>query len=157
MGDKIVVMNHGVIEQFGAPQDIYDKPATMFVAEFIGSPPMNFLRHHGLHRGRGRRGRPSAVTASGCRRRASPSTATSCSGVRPEHVRFRDDGDYRGEVLAAEYLGTTQIVTLATPLGEVKARTPSGQVARVGETVGARFQPQNRHALRRAVGPGASV
>jgi multiple sugar transport system ATP-binding protein len=38
MGDKIVVMNHGVIEQFGAPQDIYDKPATMFVADFIGSP-----------------------------------------------------------------------------------------------------------------------
>jgi multiple sugar transport system ATP-binding protein len=43
MGDKIVVMNHGVVEQFGAPQDIYDNPATMFVADFIGSPPMNFL------------------------------------------------------------------------------------------------------------------
>ncbi len=38
MGDKIVVMNHGVIEQFGPPQDIYDKPVTMFVADFIGSP-----------------------------------------------------------------------------------------------------------------------
>ena len=36
MGDKIVVMNHGVVEQFGTPQDIYDKPLTMFVAEFIG-------------------------------------------------------------------------------------------------------------------------
>ncbi len=47
MGDKIVVMNHGVIEQFGTPQQIYDKPATMFVADFIGSPPMNFLRIHG--------------------------------------------------------------------------------------------------------------
>ena len=43
MGDKIVVMNHGVVEQFGVPQDIYDWPATRFVAEFIGSPPMNFL------------------------------------------------------------------------------------------------------------------
>ena len=47
MGDKIVVMNHGVIEQFGLPQDIYDKPASMFVADFIGSPPMNFLRFQG--------------------------------------------------------------------------------------------------------------
>ena len=46
MGDKIVVMNHGVIEQFGTPQDIYDKPATMFVADFIGSPSMNFLKTH---------------------------------------------------------------------------------------------------------------
>ncbi|MFZ9133959.1 MAG: ABC transporter ATP-binding protein, partial [Gemmobacter sp.] len=47
MGDRIVVMNHGVIEQFGTPRDIYDKPRTLFVAEFIGSPPMNFLRFHG--------------------------------------------------------------------------------------------------------------
>ena len=38
MGDKIVVMNHGVVEQFGTPQEIYDQPATMFVADFIGSP-----------------------------------------------------------------------------------------------------------------------
>jgi len=48
MGDKIVVMNHGVVEQFGIPQDIYDWPATKFVAEFIGSPPMNFLDFHGM-------------------------------------------------------------------------------------------------------------
>ncbi|MEL6933515.1 MAG: ABC transporter ATP-binding protein, partial [Pseudomonadota bacterium] len=39
MGDKIVVMNHGVVEQFGVPQEIYDWPATMFVANFLGSPP----------------------------------------------------------------------------------------------------------------------
>ena len=43
MGDKIVVMNHGVIEQFCTPQQIYNTPKTMFVADFIGSPPMNFL------------------------------------------------------------------------------------------------------------------
>src|SRR5881227_1500970 len=43
MADKIAVMNHGIIEQFGAPREIYDRPATMFVADFIGSPPMNFL------------------------------------------------------------------------------------------------------------------
>jgi multiple sugar transport system ATP-binding protein len=50
MGDKIVVMNHGVVEQFGTPQDIYDQPATLFVADFIGSPPMNFLRFDGMSR-----------------------------------------------------------------------------------------------------------
>ncbi|MGO8655621.1 ABC transporter ATP-binding protein, partial [Rhizobium ruizarguesonis] len=44
MADKIAVMNHGVIEQFGTPQEIYAKPATMYVADFIGSPPMNFMR-----------------------------------------------------------------------------------------------------------------
>ena len=52
MGDKIVVMNHGVIEQFGVPQQIYDWPATKFVAEFIGSPPHEFprLRRHRCQR-----------------------------------------------------------------------------------------------------------
>ena len=50
MGDKIVVMNHGVVEQFGTPQEIYDHPATMFVADFIGSPSMNFLRFEGSFR-----------------------------------------------------------------------------------------------------------
>jgi len=43
MADKIAVMNHGVIEQFGTPREIYDRPQTIFVADFMGSPPMNFL------------------------------------------------------------------------------------------------------------------
>ncbi len=47
MGDKIVVMNHGGVERFGRPQDIYAWPATTFAANFIVSPPMNFLRFNG--------------------------------------------------------------------------------------------------------------
>src|SRR5687767_15124378 len=43
MADRIVVMNHGNIEQIGAPLDVYDNPANLFVAGFIGSPAMNFL------------------------------------------------------------------------------------------------------------------
>ncbi len=43
MADRIAVMNAGGIEQIGSPQEIYDRPASMFVADFIGSPPMNFL------------------------------------------------------------------------------------------------------------------
>ena len=138
MGDKIVVMNHGVVEQFGKPQDIYDKPATMFVADFIGSPSMNFLRYHGsvgigttsvtLHH--------QALDVPAMRE---PFEGSMVFGVRPEHIRLTDAGGYRGEVKAAEYLGTTQIVTLKTAHGEVKARTASGQVARVGELVGLEF------------------
>jgi multiple sugar transport system ATP-binding protein len=44
LGDKIAVMKDGVVQQFGSPQDIYDNPANLFVAGFIGSPSMNFLR-----------------------------------------------------------------------------------------------------------------
>ena len=48
MADKIVVMHDGVVEQIGAPLDLYDKPANLFVAGFIGSPAMNLLK--GRHR-----------------------------------------------------------------------------------------------------------
>ncbi len=43
MGDRIAVMNKGELEQFGAPSEIYERPATVFVARFLGSPPMNIL------------------------------------------------------------------------------------------------------------------
>ncbi|MEL6219888.1 MAG: ABC transporter ATP-binding protein [Pseudomonadota bacterium] len=138
MGDKIVVMNHGVIEQFGTPQDIYDKPATLFVAEFIGSPHMNFLRFSS----RIEVGATSVDLAGeqlGVPAVQAPFEGEMVYGVRPEHVRLSDVSGYRGEVIATEYLGTTQIVTLRAANGDVKARIPSDQPARVGETVGLAF------------------
>ena len=60
-------------------------------------------------------------------------------GVRPEHIHFTDKAGYRGKVLAAEYLGTTQIVTLDTPNGEIKARVPSSLKCGVGDLVGLTF------------------
>ena len=140
MGDKIVVMNHGVIEQFGRPQDIYDRPETMFVAEFIGSPCMNFLRFDGrVHAN-------DTTVRLGDTDHAVPRQMTEDGGklvfgVRPEHVALEDAAAYRGRILATEYLGTTQIVTIETGNGAIKARIPSGQVARTGETVGLRFNP----------------
>ena len=138
MGDKIVVMNHGVIEQFGRPQDIYDKPASLFVAEFIGSPPMSFLRFQGRVRPGDTQVRLGGVTLD-VPKQAEDEGGNLVFGVRPEHVTLEDGAGYRGRVLASEYLGTTQIVTLDTQNGPLKARIPSGQVARTGETVGLRF------------------
>ncbi|MCT8329521.1 ABC transporter ATP-binding protein [Albidovulum sediminis] len=139
MGDKIVVMNHGVVEQFGTPRDIYDKPATMFVADFIGSPAMNFLHFHGAVR-------PGADRVS-VHHQALPIPAAREAfegdivyGVRPEFIRLSDSAGYRGRVRAAEYLGTTQIVTIETPNGEAKARIPSDQPARPGDMVGLAFE-----------------
>ena len=126
MADKIAVMNRGVIEQFATPQEIYDRPVSMFVADFIGSPPMNFLpvraglaqarasaarqRRDGRRAGaaRGRAPRPSSRSAS------APSTSAS---TMPRALR--------GSVFGAEYLGTTQIVTVTTEHGPVKARLPA--------------------------------
>ena len=140
MGDKIVVMNNAVVEQFGTPQDIYDWPATMFVADFIGSPSMNFLPFEGsIVRG------DSNVELAGnslavpdARERASGKLVF---GVRPENIRLTDASPYRAEVLAAEYLGTTQIITLRCANGEVKARVDAATPVRRGEQVGLEFDP----------------
>ncbi|MEM7644906.1 MAG: ABC transporter ATP-binding protein [Pseudomonadota bacterium] len=138
MGDRIVVMNHGVVEQFGVPQDIYDWPATKFVAEFIGSPPMNFLTFEG-----GVAEGAEAVTLDGVEiavpaQRAGKTGALSL-GVRPEHVHLDDASGYRGVITAVEYLGTTQILTLETPNGVLKARIPSDRPAAEGDRTGLRF------------------
>ena len=60
-------------------------------------------------------------------------------GVRPEHVQLSDSADYRGKVLAAEYLGTTQILTIEVSNGTLKARIPAEQAVQAGETVGLTF------------------
>ena len=138
MGDKIVVMNHGFIEQFGVPQDIYDKPASMFVADFIGSPPMNFLRFR-ANVEVGATAVPYRQHRLGMPALHEPLEGDVVYGVRPEHISLSDSADYRGEIMASEYLGTTQIITLNTENGEVKARISSSQPARVGETVGLEF------------------
>ncbi|MDH3693267.1 MAG: ABC transporter ATP-binding protein [Gammaproteobacteria bacterium] len=138
MGDKIVVMNHGVVEQFGVPQDIYDWPATMFVADFIGSPSMNFLKFNGMvdsgssniHLGE------SAIRIPKLHEGASGDLAL---GIRPEHIRLDDNSDYRGKVLATEYLGTTQIVTIKTQHGDVKARITSSEKINVNSQTGLKF------------------
>ena len=162
MGDKIVVMNRGRTEQFGTPRDIYDRPATMFVADFIGSPSMNFLKFHGSLEV----GATTIVMhhqSFGIPTLREPFTGDMVYGVRPEHIRLRDDAPYRGEIVATEYLGTTQIVTLRTHNGEVKARAPSDVAARVGESVGLAFDAstvtlfdnQTGRALRSNLNAGA--
>ena len=136
MADKIAVMNHGVIEQYGTPQEIYNRPASMYVADFIGSPPMNFLRFQsGLTKG-------ATVVRVGEAEVAVPEVRADrpegeiALGIRPEHVRFSDASRLRGAVYGSEYLGTNQIVSVETAQGMVKARVSSDQTFRIGETVG---------------------
>jgi multiple sugar transport system ATP-binding protein len=141
MADVIAVMNNGVVEQVASPRDIYDRPASLFVADFIGSPPMNFLRF------RDRLATGAEVIRLGDGEVAIPTAREDVAesdlvlGVRPEHVRFTDGGMVRGEVYGVEYLGTTQIVTVTTRYGALKARSPSSLSFRTGEHVGLDFRP----------------
>jgi multiple sugar transport system ATP-binding protein len=140
LADTIAVMNHGIVEQIASPQEIYDRPASLFVADFIGSPPMNFLTFHaGLAAG------DTMIRLNGAEVPIpSPATAVAPAelvlGVRPEDIRIDDRSDLRGEILAVEYLGTTQLVTLETAHGRIRARLASSASARVGETVGLAFR-----------------
>jgi multiple sugar transport system ATP-binding protein len=63
-------------------------------------------------------------------------------GVRPEHIAFDEQSALRGAVFGAEYMGTTQIVTVETAHGQVKARMPADVAARAGETVGLKLRPE---------------
>lgn len=142
MADQIAVMNKGRVEQISSPQEIYDRPASMFVADFIGSPSMNFLRFEGgLHCGdRAVSFHDTDIAVPEIREdRAS---APLVLGVRPEHIRFTDAAPVRGEVFGAEYLGTNQIVTVDTAHGRVAARLPSATPVRIGETVGLEFHSE---------------
>jgi len=108
MADRIVVMNHGVIEQIGTPNDIYERPATPFVADFVGK--VNVLPAVALGQGRFRAGRLE-LHCSGEHGDYTPGQAVRLY-LRPEdravgHEREGQPNRVRGEVLKVEFLGSS--------------------------------------------------
>ena len=152
MADRIAIMNRGVVEQVGAPREIYDRPASIFVADFIGSPPMNFLAFAG------RVESGAAKVTLGKADIAIPALRETLGerelmlGVRPEAIQFSDASPLRAAVFGTEYLGTTQIVTMTTDFGLVRARVASDLDVRVGERVGLAFRPEKLSLFDRATG-----
>src|SRR5437867_3748067 len=98
MADKIAVMNHSVIEQLAAPQAIYDRPTSMFVAEFIGSPPMNFLTFNQALRHGDTAARLNGISVTVPEVHEDLSERPFSLGVRPEAVRIVSEGGLRGQV-----------------------------------------------------------
>jgi len=100
LADRIVVLNGGRIEQVGAPLDLYQRPANLFVAGFLGAPPMNFLRAEALEDGQARLAGGATVGIPA--RLAAGAQLT--IGIRPEHVQDADHG-IPATVMAVERLG----------------------------------------------------
>ncbi|MDB4849703.1 sn-glycerol-3-phosphate ABC transporter ATP-binding protein UgpC [bacterium] len=130
MADKIVVMHDGIIEQTGSPLDLYNKPANIFVAGFIGSPKMNFLDCSSL---------PEEV------KKLSPKGATTF-GIRPEHLRIQDENSLSLEVKTVEQLGSDSYLYGETiDKQDISIKLNSQTTIKSGESVKVGFSQSNTH------------
>jgi multiple sugar transport system ATP-binding protein len=119
MGDTIVVLRDGVVQQAGAPLEVYDRPANLFTAGFIGSPAMNILDAEVYAAGDGQRVlrlAPGADLPMARERELEPGRRVQV-GIRPEHLVIADAG-FEARVLTVEPTGAATHVTLG--LGERK-------------------------------------
>ncbi|MCT8991807.1 ABC transporter ATP-binding protein [Chelativorans sp. SCAU2101] len=156
LADRIVIMNEGVLQQVGTPDEVYTHPANLFVAQFVGSPVMNVAEariteekdearvfmpgaEHGFPFPR----KLIALLEAG---KASPDAIS--LGVRPEGVlveREKREGYLPVEAHIIEPLGSHDIVDLQIGDRFLRARTKSGFVPRPGEQVWARIDPAQAH------------
>lgn len=120
LADHIVVLNKGVIEQVGAPLDLYAKPRTVFVAGFIGSPRMNLFTG-----------------------KVAEAAGAHTLGVRPEHLDVDEKGgEWRGEIQFAERLGSDTFLHVEVPdIGLIVARTEGTALHGGGQTIGLTPRP----------------
>jgi multiple sugar transport system ATP-binding protein len=140
LADRIVVMDRGRIQQIGTPDEIYARPATAFVAGFIGSPPMNLLP------GRVEGG---AFVADGIRVAGAPlaDRGDVLLGVRPEDARVAaaGAGAADGVVYGVEPTGEATFLTVATGAGRIEVKTHRTWRAALDSPVGVEFDPAALH------------
>ncbi len=145
MADRIAVMRDGRLQAFASPDELYNKPRTLFVAGFIGSPPMNFLNAR-LVAENGK----AVVESKGFRvtlpddlGKVALSRAAGQEviyGIRPEHIHLDPNGDIEAEVYVVEPLGREDLIDCHLPDGSlIGVLVPSGQAIRVGDKLRLRF------------------
>jgi ABC-type sugar transport system ATPase subunit len=115
MADRIAVMNHGELQQVGTPQDLYERPANLFVANFIGEPPMNLLAAQLNDGSLVGRGWSTVLDNRHARQLVRHSGAGITAGIRPEHIGLRpagEDGAASGVVAYREPRGDADVLTI---------------------------------------------
>jgi multiple sugar transport system ATP-binding protein len=148
LGDRVVVMNHGVIQQIGAPRWVYERPENMFVAGFIGTPPINLLR--------GQLTPDGAFQGDGFAFPVPPDLRLGREDLagRPVFLGVRPDGfdalpsgsgpgagsntaaHIVGRVRAVEYLGTETLAYVDAPCGALTVRLPPQTEIGPGASIG---------------------
>ena len=137
MADQVVLMRAGRIEQDAAPAELYERPATIFAARFVGTPPMNVL--------------PAALVARSVARRSAAGRAREALaiGVRPEAARLAADG-VPATVAAVEYLGAdTLIDTRIGGRSRSSCASPAAPTVDAGDDASASRWDAGRRALVR--------
>ena len=149
MADRMVVMNDGRIEQVGAPLDVYDRPATLYVARFIGAPSINVLEGvveaPGVLRTRGGQRMPLAAGAAEVGHELAV-------GVRPEHLSLVADGPLTGSVSVVEHLGHETYVYVDTADDRLCALADRALRLAPGAAVTLAAAPEALHLFDRASG-----
>jgi multiple sugar transport system ATP-binding protein len=129
MADRLAVLDHGKIVQLGTPEDIYDRPATTFVAQLVGTPRINLF---------------SAVRDNGTLKAKTGTVAFDVSqnlpnditvGVRPEDIQLQADGAFKAKVRLTEPLGVETIVHLQNGESTLLSIIPGTEHVGVGEEV----------------------
>ena len=152
LADRLIVMNAGLAEQIGAPLDVYAKPASVFVASFIGAPAMNLVAATLGSDGR------SVALADGTRldlaTAASAGSAETTLGLRPEHLQLDAAGALKMKVVLVEALGADTLVYGRLGAGgpTITARLPGTTRASLGDDLAFRVAPEEVHVFDRASG-----
>jgi multiple sugar transport system ATP-binding protein len=154
MGDRIVVMHQGRIQQVGTPAELYDAPVNRFVASFIGTPAMGFLTGT-VERAGGAcyvRAGAAGVRLSDDRGGAPKHDAPVSVGIRPERLSLADDASaaddelaVTGRVQVVEMLGSEQYVHVAVDGGTLTARVTRDRPIKVEQTIALRAPARHLH------------
>lgn len=131
MADLVVLLNRGHIEQVGSPREIYARPATVFAARFIGTPPMSVMALQG-----------ETIKGSNLAVQRKPSRATHVA-IRPEHVTF--GGEISATITASEYLGADSLIRCKIGNEQVAVRIAGQQVFDAGQAVQLAWSPDALH------------
>jgi ABC-type sugar transport system ATPase subunit len=160
MSDRIALMANGKLAAYGTPDDLYARPASRFVAEFIGNPPMNFLDAEVARAN----GQVVARSDSAVQVPLAPELADRLSlngaarpvalGIRPEHLTIGppDQSHVRGEVYMVEPMGREQVVDVKIGEHSLQALAPATLAVRIGEPIGLTFDTAKLHLFDPAAG-----
>jgi multiple sugar transport system ATP-binding protein len=161
LSDRVAVLDHGRVQQVGPPDEVYHRPLNRFVAEFIGSPPMNILDAElGEIDGRlSLRGQGFSVPieeSDAGRLRAAKLPRQLAFGIRPEKITVAvnriDETSIGAEALWVEHLGNRSIVAVRLGEATLKAVVPAGQPLGTDRRVWIGLRPEAHHLLSRETG-----